>query len=177
MKNLIIITLFLSISCNLFCQESQSEYSELIDSIKCMVTSEMEKNNIPSISIALIMDDKILWSDGFGYSDPENTIKANSNTVYRFGSVSKMFTDLVVMQQVERGILDLDEPVSKYLNNFHPINPFKNRITLRNLMSHRSGLVREPPIGHYFDNSNPGLEETVERHARDDLHQTAEHVR
>ena len=45
--------------------------------------------------------------------------------------------------------------------DFHPNNPFGKPITLRELMSHRSGLVREPPVGHYFDSHPPGLAEVV----------------
>src|SRR6202011_4662177 len=55
----------------------------------------------------------------------------------------------------------LDTPVSQYIPDFHPQNPFPNPITLRELMSHRSGLLREPPVGNYFDPTEPTLEATV----------------
>ncbi len=55
------------------------------------------------------------------------------------------------MQLVEQGHLDLDEPVSRELPEFTPMNPFKTPVTLRHLLSHRAGMVREPPVGHYFD--------------------------
>src|SRR5262249_37314593 len=70
-------------------------------------------------------------------------------------------TDIAVMQLVEQGLYDLDAPVSQYLPDFTPKNPFGKEITLRQLMSHRSGLVREPPVGHYFDPTQPGLAATV----------------
>jgi D-alanyl-D-alanine dipeptidase/CubicO group peptidase (beta-lactamase class C family) len=66
------------------------------------------------------------------------------------------------MQLVEKGRIDLDAPVNRYLPDFRPANPFAKPITLRELMAHRSGLVREPPIGHYFDSTAPTLEATVE---------------
>ena len=66
------------------------------------------------------------------------------------------------MKLVEKGILDLDVPITKYLPGFKPRNPYKKAITLRQLMSHRSGLVREPPVGNYFDAGNRSLKETVE---------------
>jgi D-alanyl-D-alanine dipeptidase/CubicO group peptidase (beta-lactamase class C family) len=75
--------------------------------------------------------------------------------------VSKLFTDLAVMQLVEQGRLDLDAPVSRYLPEFAPQNPFPVAITLRQLMAHRSGLVREPPVGHYFDPAPPSLLKVV----------------
>jgi D-alanyl-D-alanine dipeptidase len=65
------------------------------------------------------------------------------------------------MQQVEKGQLDLDAPVTKYLPDFQPKNPFGKHITLRQLMSHMSGLTREPPVGNYFDTTSASLAETV----------------
>ena len=65
------------------------------------------------------------------------------------------------MQLVERGTVDLDAPVSRYVHDFRPSGAGASAITLRQLMSHRAGLVREPPVGHYFDNSSPSLEATV----------------
>ena len=94
-------------------------------------------------------------------ADPKNNTPATADTVYRIGSVSKLFTDIAIMQLVERGELNLDTPVTDYLPNFHPKNPFGTPITLRQLMSHRSGLLREPPVGNYFETSQPTLAATV----------------
>ncbi|MGH9901734.1 MAG: serine hydrolase, partial [Pyrinomonadaceae bacterium] len=64
-------------------------------------------------------------------------------------------------QLVERGEVDLDAPVSRYLPDFRPRDSFGKPVTLRQLMSHRSGLVREPPAGHYFDPDEPSLARTI----------------
>ncbi|MGH7527137.1 MAG: serine hydrolase, partial [Gemmatimonadales bacterium] len=74
---------------------------------------------------------------------------------------SKLFTDIGVMQLVERRELDLDAPVTRYLPDFQPKNPFGDAITIRQLTSHRAGLVREPPVGNYFDDTEPTLAATV----------------
>src|SRR5205807_8431855 len=66
------------------------------------------------------------------------------------------------MRLVEKGELDLDLPVTKYLPDFKPGNPKGKAITLRQLMAHRSGLVREPPVGNYFDAEPPSLAKNVE---------------
>src|SRR6516225_11896959 len=63
---------------------------------------------------------------------------------------------------VEGGVLDLDAPVTRYLPEFKPGNPFDKPINLRQMMAHRSGLVREPPVGNYFDPTNPTLAQMVE---------------
>src|SRR5262249_53564068 len=67
-----------------------------------------------------------------------------------------------VMRLVEQGKLNIDAPVTDYLPDFRPQNPFDKPITLRHLMAHQSGLVREPPIGHYFDPTAPSLAATIE---------------
>src|SRR5205085_12397324 len=58
---------------------------------------------------------------------------------------------------------------SRYLPEFKPKNPFDKAITLRQLMAHRSGLVREPPVGHYFDPTEPTLADTVRSLNRTEL--------
>ena len=65
------------------------------------------------------------------------------------------------MQLVEEGRIDLDAPVQKYLPDFAPKDPYGEPITLRQMMAHRSGLVREPPVGHYFDPTRPTLAATI----------------
>jgi hypothetical protein len=76
------------------------------------------------------------------FVDPARKLPATAETVYRVGSVSKLFTDIGIMQLVERGELDLDAPITKYLPDFDPQNPFGAPITLRELMTHRAGLVQ-----------------------------------
>src|SRR5690606_37565583 len=62
--------------------------------------------------------------------------------------------------------LDLDAPIGEYLDGFEPENPFDDRpVTLRQLMAHRSGMVREPPVGHYLDPSEPDLAAIVASYA------------
>jgi serine beta-lactamase-like protein LACTB len=136
-------------------------YEPVIKALDAFVAREIEQKGLPALSIALVDDQKVIWSKGYGFADPKTKKPATAETVYRVGSVSKLFTDIAVMQQVERGALDLDAPITKYLPDFKPVNKFDKPITLRQLMTHRSGLVREPPIGHYFDDTAPSLEKTV----------------
>lgn len=98
----------------------------------------------------------------WGYRDRDEKLQVDDETVYRVGSVSKLFTDMLAVMLVEEGKLDLDTDVRTYLPDFAPRNDYDVPITLRLLMSHRSGLVREPPVGHYFDPTEPTLAETVD---------------
>jgi serine beta-lactamase-like protein LACTB len=137
------------------------EYAAAVDALDRFIAREVADKRLPALSIALVDDQKIVWARGYGFADADKKKPATADTVYRVGSVSKLFTDIAVMQLVEQGKLDLDAPVTKYLPDFKPISKYDKPITLRMLMSHRSGLVREPPAGNYFDPSVRDLDRTV----------------
>ena len=126
------------------------------------INYEIKSKNLNAISMVLVDDQKIAWAKGFGYENPDSKINADANTVYRVGSVSKLFTDMAIMQRVEIGEIDLDKAIQTYLPNFKPDNPYKKPITLRQMMSHRSGLLREPRKGNYFTDDEISLKTTVE---------------
>jgi D-alanyl-D-alanine dipeptidase/CubicO group peptidase (beta-lactamase class C family) len=126
------------------------------------INYEIKSKNLNAISMVLVDDQKIAWAKGFGYENPDTKISADANTVYRVGSVSKLFTDMAIMQRVEIGEIDLDKAIQTYLPNFKPDNPYKKPITLRQMMSHRSGLLREPRKGNYFTDDEISLKTTVE---------------
>ncbi len=136
-------------------------YQDVAEILRVHIGDEMQQKGLPALSIALVDDQRIVWAEGFGLADPAGGVAATADTVYRVGSVSKLFTDIAIMQRVEAGTLDLDAPVAEYLPEFTPSNSSGTPITLRQLMSHRSGLVREPPVGHYFDPTEPSLVATV----------------
>jgi CubicO group peptidase (beta-lactamase class C family)/D-alanyl-D-alanine dipeptidase len=137
------------------------DYAAVADQLERLIDFKMRAQGLPIVSIALVDDQEVVWSRGFGMVDTAAKKLADAGTVYRVGSVSKLFTDVAIMQLVEQGKVDLDAPVTKYLPDFHPHNPYGRAITLRQLMSHRAGLVREPPVGNYFDSTSPPLAATI----------------
>ena len=137
------------------------KYAETAKHLEQIINHELADKGIPAISIVLVDDQKIVWAKGFGFADLDKKKPATADTVYRVGSLSKLFTDIAIMQLVEQGKLDLDAPVTKYLPDFKPKNPFNKPITLRHLMTDRSGLVREPPVGSYYHDDHPTLAQTV----------------
>jgi CubicO group peptidase (beta-lactamase class C family) len=103
----------------------------------------MSKYGVPGVSVALVRDDKVLWMKAYGYADVEGTVPATTRSVYQVGSISKTFTAAAVMQQVERGTLDLDVPIQKYLPNFAMKSRWGSGVpqpSLRELLSHHAGL-------------------------------------
>ena len=138
------------------------ELASALAPVRAFIQTEMAVKGLPAVSIIVVDDQTPIWAEGFGWERPADSVPASASTVYRVGSVSKLFTDLAVMQRVERGSMSLDAPIQDLLPTFSPRNPTETPITLRQLMSHRAGLVREPPAGHYFDDTSPSLTATVE---------------
>lgn len=147
---------------------ARADYTSVTKALERVITREMEDKQFSAVSIALVDDQEIVWAKGFGMADPDKKTVATAETVYRIASLSKLFTDMSVMQLAEGGKIDIDAPITDYLPNFQPQNSFGKRLTLRQIMSHRAGIVREPPVGHYFDPTEPTVAQLVES-----LNQTA----
>jgi CubicO group peptidase (beta-lactamase class C family) len=109
-----------------------------IDSI---IRQKMGEAQLVGLGAAIIIDKKLVWSKGYGYADLENKIPFTTSTVMNIASVSKTITGACLMKAVEQGKLSLDEDINTYLP-FKIHNPFfpKEKITLRNLATHTSGL-------------------------------------
>ena len=138
-----------------------AKYAEAIKGLEALIERERLEAGIPGLSVAIVEGDAIIWSRGFGHADLAKTKPATPDTVYRVGSLSELLTRIAILQLVEEKKLDLDKPVTDYLPDFKPGNPWKTAVTLRHLMTYQSGLVKQPPVGNYFDPNPPSLEKTV----------------
>lgn len=94
-----------------------------------------QKNQIMG-SLAIFENGKKTYTKSFGYADVETQQKANAQTLYRIGSISKTFTATIIMQLVEEGKLKLDTKLAK----FYPQLPNASKITVEELLDHHSGL-------------------------------------
>ena len=137
------------------------DYGNVAAAVERFIAAEMENKGIPAMSIAMVDGNEIVWATGFGLARAKDSVSATAETVYRAGSVSKILTDIAVMRLVDEGKLALDTPITRYLPDFTPPNPYGMPLTLRLLMTHYGGLVREPAVGSYFDMSSPTLAATV----------------
>lgn len=140
---------------------ARPDYAAAAAAVERLVAHEIATKRIPAMSVALVDDRKVVWAAGFGWADPRRRIPATASTVYRAGSVTKLVTSLAVLRLVEDEALDLDAPITDYLPDFTPPHADTTAITLRLLLAHFAGLVREPAAGGYFDTSAPTLAATV----------------
>jgi serine beta-lactamase-like protein LACTB, mitochondrial len=101
------------------------------------VAKEWLQRGIPGVSLAVAVDGKIVYSEGFGFADLEQRVPAWPTTKFRIASVSKPLTAAALMQLVEQGKIDLDAPIQKYV----PSLPDKGAlITTRMLAGHLAGI-------------------------------------
>jgi len=128
-----------------------------------IVAEELQRQIVPGVSVAWVVDGKLVHAAGYGRSDSRSSAAASVDTIYRAGSISKLFNAVAAMQLVEQGKLDLDAPIQAALPDFRIVMPFEPAapITIRQLLCHRSGMVREAPRGGYLDPSQPGVIETL----------------
>jgi CubicO group peptidase (beta-lactamase class C family) len=112
------------------------------DRVDRFIEDRMRAQRIPALSLAVIKDGKTIKAAGYGVADRKLQTPATPETVYKIGSVSKQFVATGIMLLVQDGKLRLDDPVSRFLEG----TPSSwSRITIRHLLTHTSGIVREAP--------------------------------
>lgn len=98
---------------------------------------------IPGLAIAVVKDGEVVYADGFGVRSLRTGEAVDENTIFAIGSASKSFTGAAVGDLVDRGLVDWDDPVTEHLPGFQVYDPYVTReLTVRDLLSHRSGLLR-----------------------------------
>ena len=115
------------------------------------VNADLEAHHIPGATVALVRGDQVILAKGYGYADIEKRKPVVANqTLFRIGSVSKLFIWTAVMQLSERGKLDLDADINIYLKDFQIPATYSKPITLKNLMTHTPGFEDLATDGRIF---------------------------
>ena len=146
MKNLITSLLLLIFTISLNAQT---------DSRLKGIDKELEKilatTNAAGFSVAVVEKDRIIYSKGFGYRDIENKKKADENTLFAIGSCTKAFTNTVLGILANDDKVDFDKSPRSYIPELNFYNDeMNNQITIKDLMSHRTGLPRHDVAWYFF---------------------------
>ncbi|MEQ9363376.1 MAG: serine hydrolase domain-containing protein, partial [Leptospirales bacterium] len=117
----------------------------------------MDAGELTGLSFALVDADGPLWTGGLGFADREAGLPADERSIYMVASISKMITAAAVMQLRERGKLNLDAPLARAIPEFRirsrfaaSAEPAASGVTLRNILSHHSGLPSDYLYGFYY---------------------------
>jgi len=112
------------------------------DDVDDYIKAELETQHLPGLTLVVIKDMKIIKSQGYGLANIELNVVARPDTVYKIGSVSKQFIATGIMLLVQDGKISLTDPIGKFLDGSP--DTWKD-ITVRHLLTHTSGIVREAP--------------------------------
>ncbi len=117
-----------------------ASYSSTIADAQSRAVALLEASGAPSMSVALMSGDQVVWAQGFGYADVAGKAAPTAETMFGVGSVSKMVATVAVMRLVDQGKVSLDAPVTRYVSSFRMASPAYSKITVRMLLDHASGV-------------------------------------
>jgi CubicO group peptidase (beta-lactamase class C family) len=149
-------------------QTKETDYKEALRIIDSWLTAQRDFDKLPGLSVAIVNDQDILFSKGYGFADVEKKVPMQAETICSICSVSKLFTSVGVMQLWEQGKLRLDDSISALLPGFNLKQQYEETvpITIRSLLTHSSGLPREAAFGYW---SAPDFYFPTEKELREKL--------
>ena len=120
--------------------------------VETWLAAQRAYDNVPGLSAAIVHDQELTWSGGFGLADIEAGRPARADTIYGICSISKLFTGIAAMQLRDAGAYSLDDPVSDLLPWFNLEQAYEGspEITLRSVLTHSAGLPRESDYPYWM---------------------------
>lgn len=138
---LILFLLFICATPRVFGQEDESDSPTSISELQQAIEEVLEKTRNPSVGLALVMGDSVHWVAGLGIANKEDSIPATDQTMYRIGSVSKMFASLSILKLQEEGRVSLKDKVRDLVPEIEFDNPWADEapILVEHLLEHTTG--------------------------------------
>jgi CubicO group peptidase (beta-lactamase class C family) len=161
LANLIVLVVLLGASSSVSSVMGQSQpgqavaqhprVKQTLNLLQVWLDAQRAYQQIPGVSAAVVYDQQLLWSAGFGYADVSRKTPATPSTIYSICSISKLFTSIGVMQLRDEGKLRIDDPVARYIPWFKikRSDPLGPEITIEGLLTHSSGLPRESDFPYW----------------------------
>ena len=145
MKKVSFFLLFVLLFQTVPAQNSASDYKEAFDLIEVWLLAQKDFENLPAITAAVVDDQETIWKGSFGKANLEGNVEAKPSTLFSICSISKLFTSVAVMKLYDEGKLRLDDEIQDILPWFDMPQQYADSgpITIRNLLTHSSGLPRE----------------------------------
>jgi CubicO group peptidase (beta-lactamase class C family) len=149
MKHLIFSTLILLLALPSFAQKQKPD--NRLTGLDSELNKVLEAWNAAGFAVAVVEKDKIIYSKGFGYRDYENKVPVTPNTLFAIGSSSKAFTSGLLGILREEGKLSFDDSPIKHIPDLRFYNnEMNNLITIKDIMTHRTGLPRHDLSWYFF---------------------------
>jgi D-alanyl-D-alanine carboxypeptidase len=129
------------------------------------ISQLVAQHRLAGVAVGIVRDQELVWSAGFGFADLATERRPDEHTLFRVGSITKTFTAAALMQLRDAGKLQLDDPIVRFLPEFAAVRTrfgTVEDVTLRRLLTHRSGLMGEPPLSHWETLNFPSIAEILE---------------
>lgn len=152
MKFKVLILLLLT-NLSIYSQNNVNQIDSVFNDYRNQLLKYMQNDTLASLSVAVLINGKVEWSEAFGYADSKNKILADTNTIYRIGSLTKPITAFLMMQMIDEGYFKLDDRIEDFFPEIKKLIGYSDstRITFRQLATHTSGLPFNP------DNNNASI--------------------
>lgn len=173
MRFLLMMTLILLLILAAPAAAQSDDVATLTNQFDTLVPKLLEQAHVPGASMALIHNNEIVWSQGYGLADEDYQTHVTADTVFSVESISKALTAWEIMRLVEAGKIDLDAPVNQYLKSWQLTALGRNdpdQATIRRILSHTAGLNVDgyrgfnadtgylPPLPDFLDGKGNGLQ-------------------
>lgn len=144
---------------------SHPDVASNIALLEAWLEARMAYDGQPGVSVAIVYDQDLVYAKGFGYANVATEKPMQAGSIYRIASHSKLFTSIALMRLQEAGKLDLDDPIVKHLPWFDIKDTHEGDrpITIRQLITHTSGLSREIGSAYWQNFDFPTIDEVKER--------------
>jgi CubicO group peptidase (beta-lactamase class C family) len=146
MRSLVLL-IFFGLSCHLAPAQLSAKEARIVASLQRELTGDLQKDSLhTSVSAAVVDKGRLVWANAFGFTGPDRAVPADTGTIYKVASITKMFTVTLLMQLVEEGKVRLNDPAERYVPEVSTIPGYGKgmKFTLQELASHTAGLDREP---------------------------------
>ena len=132
--------------------QAGGDYANELALIESWLAAQRAYDNVPGLSSAIVHDQELAWSGGFGLADIDQGAAAKANTIYGICSISKLFTGIAVMQLRDAGKYGLDDPLSELLPWYDLAQAYEDGppVTLRATLTHSAGLPRESDYPYWM---------------------------
>lgn len=162
----IFFALFLTLTITSFGQKQKSIADKRFAGLDILFEKVLKDWHAAGFAVAVVERDKVVYAKGFGYRDYESRVPVTPNTLFAIGSCTKAFTGSLIGMLAKEGKVDIDKPVRNYIPELKFYNDEMNdHITLRDMMSHRTGLPRYDLAWYLFPT-----------HSRDSLMQRIQYM-
>jgi CubicO group peptidase (beta-lactamase class C family) len=140
--------------------DTRSQTPGSLDSVDRFIKTELARQRIPGMSVAVLRGDSVLLARGYGFAKLERRVPATDSTLYAVGSVTKQFTAAAIVLLSQQGRLRLDDPIIRYLPEGSAV---WRGVTIRHLLTHTSGIPQDTSLDSRRDYSESELVRSAAR--------------